>query len=211
MPRTAEHIQRLKDERRQEILLAALRVFARKGPTATKISDIAAAAGLSHGLVYHYFESKDAVYRALLLEAMEEAQLLVEDLRDPSLGDGEESPLARLRRLIATWKELATKEPEVFLLILQGAVSESIPQEAAAEMVRFHETFFLPVVALMEEGQRCGEIVKGISPRELTSTLMAMLHGLTVFALMVRHAPKAPDKELPPEIQVDTILRLFAN
>lgn len=206
VPRTPEHIQRLKDERREEILLAALRVFARKGLAATKISDIAAAAGLSHGLVYHYFESKDAVYAALLLDALEQATFVVEHVSNPR-----EAPLVRLRKLLTTWLELANKEPEVLLLILQGAVSETLPKDAADEMARFHETFFLPLVALMEEGQRKGSIVKGVPAGELTATFIAMLHGLTVFTLMVRHGPKHPAHAPPPDIRVDTILRLFST
>ncbi len=57
-PRKEEQNQQIRDERREEILQAALRVFARKGLVAAKITDIANAAGLSHGLIYHYFSSK---------------------------------------------------------------------------------------------------------------------------------------------------------
>jgi len=204
VPRTPEHIQRLKDERREEILLAALRVFARKGLAAAKISDIATAAGLSHGLVYHYFDSKEAVFAALLTESLESTRLMSEPVHDLS-----KPPLVRLRDLLDRWLARAEHEPEVLLILLQGIVSDAIPQDIAAELDRFHETFFLPIVALMQEGQKTGAIVDTVPARELTATLIAMLHGLTIFELMVRHAPKR--KEPPPDIQVDTILRLFAK
>ena len=45
----------IKDTRREQILSAALKIFAARGFAATKISDIVRAGGISHGLVYHYF------------------------------------------------------------------------------------------------------------------------------------------------------------
>jgi TetR/AcrR family transcriptional regulator, fatty acid metabolism regulator protein len=48
-------------DRRAELLDAAVRVFAEKGFHATRVGDIAAEAGVAHGLLYHYFRSKDEV------------------------------------------------------------------------------------------------------------------------------------------------------
>jgi len=67
-------------EKRRQILDAAVRVFARQGFHATRVSDIADEAGVAYGLVYHYFRSKDEVLSelfverwSLLLAAIEEA------------------------------------------------------------------------------------------------------------------------------------------
>jgi TetR/AcrR family transcriptional regulator, fatty acid metabolism regulator protein len=48
-------------ERRGELLRAAVRVFARRGFHASRVTDIASEAGVAHGLLYHYFRSKDEV------------------------------------------------------------------------------------------------------------------------------------------------------
>lgn len=56
------------DERKQEILNAAIRVFARKGYEKTSISDIAKEIGVSQGLCYRYFPSKEAMYEAAIDE-----------------------------------------------------------------------------------------------------------------------------------------------
>ena len=56
------------DGKRQIILDAAVRVFARQGYDATPVGDIAAEAGVAYGLVYHYFGSKDAVLEAVFRE-----------------------------------------------------------------------------------------------------------------------------------------------
>jgi len=62
MPRTAEANQLLKDARREAILAAARKVFAANGVGATRVSDIAAEARISQGLVYHYFPNKEALF-----------------------------------------------------------------------------------------------------------------------------------------------------
>jgi TetR/AcrR family transcriptional regulator, fatty acid metabolism regulator protein len=55
-------------DKRRVILEAAVRVFARQGFHACRVSDIADEAGVAYGLVYHYFASKDEVLDTLFLE-----------------------------------------------------------------------------------------------------------------------------------------------
>jgi AcrR family transcriptional regulator len=55
-------------DRRRQILDAAIRVFARQGFHACRVSDIANEAGVAYGLVYHYFNSKDQVLNELFVE-----------------------------------------------------------------------------------------------------------------------------------------------
>jgi TetR/AcrR family transcriptional regulator, fatty acid metabolism regulator protein len=76
-------------DKRRQILDAAVRVFARQGFHATRVSDIADEAGVAYGLVYHYFRSKDEVLNelfverwSLLLAAIEEADRAGSDPRE---------------------------------------------------------------------------------------------------------------------------------
>ena len=55
-------------DRRRQILDAAIRVFARQGFHACRVSDIAREAGVAYGLVYHYFDTKDQVLNELFEE-----------------------------------------------------------------------------------------------------------------------------------------------
>ncbi|MFI5122425.1 MAG: TetR/AcrR family transcriptional regulator [Vicinamibacteria bacterium] len=55
-------------DRRRQILDAAIRVFARQGFNASRVSDIAREANVAYGLVYHYFDSKDQVLNELFVE-----------------------------------------------------------------------------------------------------------------------------------------------
>ncbi len=55
-------------DRRRQLLDAAVRVFARQGFHASRVTDIATEAGVAHGLVYHYFSSKDEVLDTVFRE-----------------------------------------------------------------------------------------------------------------------------------------------
>jgi AcrR family transcriptional regulator len=56
------------EDKRRHLLDAAVRVFARKGFHASRVGDIAEEAGVAHGLLYHYFKSKDDVLEAVFHE-----------------------------------------------------------------------------------------------------------------------------------------------
>src|SRR5580765_3607270 len=59
-------------DKREAILRAAVKVFARKGYFNSKVADIAAAAGIADGTVYLYFKSKDEILHSIFDRAMEE-------------------------------------------------------------------------------------------------------------------------------------------
>ncbi|GAG16406.1 unnamed protein product, partial [marine sediment metagenome] len=69
MPETGGKREQVREERRQQILEAALEVFSRKGYHVTNVSDVAAQAGVSQGTIYWYFDSKDELFQAALLSA----------------------------------------------------------------------------------------------------------------------------------------------
>src|SRR4029078_8956910 len=57
------------EEKRRQILDAAVRVFARSGYHSCRVGDITEEAGVAHGLLYHYFKSKDDVLEAVFRDA----------------------------------------------------------------------------------------------------------------------------------------------
>src|SRR3990172_1552302 len=57
--------KRRPEERPREILTAALQVFTERGYNATRLSDVAAAAGVTKGTIYYYFKNKDALLMRL--------------------------------------------------------------------------------------------------------------------------------------------------
>jgi len=92
-PRSAQRSQ----ERRRQILAAAVRVFARQGFHACRVADIADEAGVAYGLVYHYFDSKDEVLDTLFAERWNVMLALIREV------DGELIPVRDKLRAIASF------------------------------------------------------------------------------------------------------------
>lgn len=65
-PRTSEQFEAIRQEKTKLILDTALELFAEKGFHQTSISDITRKAGISKGLLYNYFESKDEVLKSII-------------------------------------------------------------------------------------------------------------------------------------------------
>jgi AcrR family transcriptional regulator len=84
-----------REARRRQILNAATTCFARKGFDATRVQDICQEAGLSPGAVYLYFDSKDAMVRALAKKARAASRAQWERITQ----DGGDSGLTRIEKL----------------------------------------------------------------------------------------------------------------
>lgn len=98
-------------ERREQILAAATRAFARAGFTATSLDDIAAEAGITRVILYRHFESKADMYRAVLDRA---CTRLAETV---GTGDYGEDAIATLVRAAAV-------DPDAFRLLFRHAARE---------------------------------------------------------------------------------------
>lgn len=79
-PRTAEQNEQIRAESKHKIMAAAFKLIAKNGYEATSIAMIAKKAGVSKGLLYNYFTSKEELVKALVMGAMEEGDELIETL-----------------------------------------------------------------------------------------------------------------------------------
>ena len=145
------------EERRRAILDAAVRVFARKGAHATRVGDIAAEAGVSHGLLYHYFSSKDEVLETVIADAWGR---LVDALR--MVVDGDAEPDDKLRHVVVILLRSWRFEPDA-VRVLVREVGRGPKLEAHVDEVRdaFHS-----IRAVVEEGQTRGVFRKDVDARQ---------------------------------------------
>jgi AcrR family transcriptional regulator len=196
MPRTAAAYQEIKDARRGSILDAARNVFARNGLAATRISDITAEAGVSQGLLYHYFPDKEALFTEIVVSALRETAALTAGVRQ-SPG----SAWQRLHDLCTQMLAGVVEYPEYPLVILQVYTNATVPAEARAAVEAYGEQTFRDLVALLQEGQAEGRVVAG-DPVELALAFTACIQGVALSRLQ---AP-TPAVPLPG---AETILRLL--
>ena len=82
MPRTEEQNKEIRENKRSVIMQAAVELFANEGFHSTSISQIAQKAGISKGLIYNYFESKEELVKEIFLEGMEQLFSLFDSDKD---------------------------------------------------------------------------------------------------------------------------------
>lgn len=80
MPRTSKQFEEIRVERREAILDAALHVFAEEGYGSATINKISQRAGVSKGLMYNYFDSKEALLELLIGSLLDEETALIQEL-----------------------------------------------------------------------------------------------------------------------------------
>ena len=143
-------------DKRQRILDAAVRVFAEHGYHGSRVGDIAEDAGVAHGLLYHYFASKDDVLKTIFVENW--GQLLrrfreVEETDEPA-----EEKLAGIAKiLLRTWRNAPAL---VTVMVREVARSQHI-QDQVAEV---GEAFAI-IQRVIEEGQAAGAFRHDVDAR----------------------------------------------
>ena len=173
-------------DKRKAILRAATNVFARKGFFNSKVSDIAAEAGIADGTVYLYFKSKDEILRSIFDRAM--ADFIAEGKRELETIDDAVEKLRRIAEMhlerLGSDRNLAI----VFQVELRG--STKFMQEFSA--AGFAE--YLDIIKrTVEEGQKSGILRADIKSITCAKILYGALDEMvTNWILSPRSYPLAP-------------------
>ena len=144
------------EERRRQILDAAVRVFARTGYHRSRVGDIAEEAGVAHGLLYHYFSSKEEVLQTVFRENWGE---LIERFRAVEATDepAREKLAGIAKILLRTWRN----DPDLVTVMVRE-VARSQQLQGQVEDVR--EAFAI-VQRVIEEGQAAGDFSRDLDAR----------------------------------------------
>jgi AcrR family transcriptional regulator len=177
MPRTEEANRRIREEQRGKILEAAWKVFARKGRAMT-MADVATAAGVSYGLVYRYFASKETILHSLVEQTLHSSEDGLQRFRGRPGTPGE-----RLDFLISQLVETRRDRPEFSQLLYQVLGDEATPQDLRERASRFGQAFQDMLRSLIVEGQATGEVIAA-DPDQLVTAVMASLDGLIRLAVI---------------------------
>lgn len=94
--------RRRKEARPQELTAAALALFVEKGFSATRLDEIAAHAGVSKGTLYLYFDSKEALFKAVIAEGVVPAI----EAGEAMLAQSADDPVSLLRAFLQTWWDM---------------------------------------------------------------------------------------------------------
>jgi AcrR family transcriptional regulator len=187
LPRTKQVNRQIREEAAEKILAAAREVFARKG-MAAKMADVASEAGVSPGLAYHYFPSKEAIFLALVRQLTRPAEeLLAIVQRIPG------TPRERLKRIVTAMLERRRKDPEFYQFFYQAVASDSLPEDLRDRIKEQSLSMREIMQGLIVEGQAMGEIAND-DPDKLASALLACVDGLS---RMTQLSPEDVEKQMP--------------
>jgi TetR/AcrR family fatty acid metabolism transcriptional regulator len=160
-------------DKRDRILSAAVKVFAKKGFYATRVSEVAKAAGVADGTIYLYFKSKDELLVSLFEDRVEKllAFLRAELPKAPSAAE-------RLRRVIELQLGLLEGErelAEVITVILRQ--SSKLMKEYAAPTF---EAYLEAIAAVVAEGQAAGDFRDDLPPSLVARAIFGALDGIAL-------------------------------
>ena len=185
------------EARRDEILEAAAGCFVRRGFHQTGMQEICAAAGMSPGALYRYFDSKDAIIEAIAeAEQRENAALLA------ALAESRD-PVAGLQGVVEVVL-LAYGDPDEGRLAVEVLAEAARNPRVAEGFSRNLAEMKAGVVAALEAGQAEGVVDPGLAAAPAAEVLIALMDGLCARAILdPGHDPHA----LLPTLR--TLIRRF--
>lgn len=193
MPKTSAKVFIV--DKREAILRAAIKVFARRGYFNSKVADVAKEAGIADGTVYLYFKSKDEILHSIFDKAM--AEFIEEGKRE--LAELED-PKEKLRRIAELHLERLGADRDmavVFQVELRGSTKFMQEFSAAgfAEYLDIIQQTFI-------EGQKKGIFQKDLKPIVCAKILYGALDEMvTNWILSKKSYPLAP--------MADEVLKVF--
>src|SRR5215471_18568915 len=158
-------------DRRSQILEAALVCFAKRGFHQTSMHDISSEAGISVGLIYRYFENKEAVISAMADRHKEEISEMVNRARQaPTL-------LESLEILFTA--HCCETEPRVISAFVVDLYAEASRNPQVADLVRdVLKTSMEGVAELIERVPEAQTAAHGLTPMELSELIFAVARGM---------------------------------
>jgi AcrR family transcriptional regulator len=180
-------------DRRGELLEAAVQVFARKGFHASRVSDIATEAGVAHGLLYHYFRSKEEVLETIFRETW--SALIAETHRIESSGVPLRESLRRFARIyLGSW--LVTPD------LVRVLVREVARSPEVGDRVEEIRGLFAALQRVIEAADARGELRAGVDPTFAAWTVYGALEEILTGWVL----GQLPGEEADVERAVETVV-----
>ena len=159
-----------KEKRRQEILFAGLNLFIQKGYSGTTIKDIAGVVGMSVGLLFHYFSSKEQLYLELVTLGIEGPMSSVQPTQLEPMAFFE-ATAERILGYIKTEPFVA----KMFVLMHQAYYSDDVPASVKERLTGFD--VYTPTTVIIRQGQAGGTIREG-DPMALAIAFWSAIQGV---------------------------------
>jgi TetR/AcrR family fatty acid metabolism transcriptional regulator len=155
-------------DKHQQIIDAAVRVFARNGYYNSRVSDIAREAGVASGTIYLYFKTKEEILVSLFREKMAAWVAYVRE----AIAD-ESDPVAKIRRLVALHFSVLEKDPALAEVVqVELRQGHKFFRGASAHEV---SAYFELIGSVLEEGQAAGVFRDDVPVKVATKVLFGAM------------------------------------
>ncbi len=191
----------IKKEKQGLIFDAALKVIKEKGFHKARIADIADAAGISYGLVYHYFKNKEDLCNTILNQWWAKLYQLLENIKK-----NDQDFHSKLRGLILYFLNIYQRKPDLIHIFITQ-ISRSTDNLTKTRLDNFKK-FFSLAEAIFILGQKKRVLRSDFEARYLTYIFLGALE--TFLTIMVFGDQKIKNDAQKEKI-ADTILEVFLN
>jgi len=174
----------------QQIIDAAVRVFARTGYYNSRVSDIAREAGIASGTIYLYFKTKEEILVTLFREKMAEWVTLVR--REVAR---ETDPVAKIRRIVALHFTMIERNPDLAEVVqVELRQGQKFFRGASAHEV---SAYFGVITDVLEEGIAAGRIRKDLPAKIATKMLFGAMDQLATSWVLGKRAYRLSEAAEP--------------
>ena len=119
--RRIERAAQARERRREELLAAATRIFAKKGYRAASVSDVIKAAGVARGTFYLYFRSKQDILFAVIDHLREQQKTFINQLSQQEAQQTDADPRELARRGFVSWLRFYDQRRDALRILLREA------------------------------------------------------------------------------------------
>ena len=191
-------------DRRRQILDAAVRVFARQGFHACRVSDIADEAGVAYGLVYHYFRSKEEVLDTLFTERWD---ILLQVIRDV---DREDLPARDKLRAVASFIVDSYRHDPDLMKVIIVEVTRAANSFGRTHAERIREAYDL-LAEVVAKAQEAGTMRLDVSPRFAALAFYGVIEQVLTGWIFDPHDVPDAEIEEAKDLVVETLVDGLAS
>jgi AcrR family transcriptional regulator len=174
-----ERKEREKERRRQQIMVAAKRVFSEKGFNKATMEDIAHEAELSPGTLYLYFKNKEELYASLSLRILQYLLIRVEHVDSES----ESTPEEKVRSLMDAMYDVYEFDPLIIINMFHLQSSETLKNlspQLMSEIKTLSRKSIEAIAKIFEEGIKAGTFVEH-TPMSLADIFWSLFSGVVLW------------------------------
>jgi AcrR family transcriptional regulator len=174
-----ERKEREKERRRQQIMVAAKRVFSEKGFNKATMEDIAQEAELSPGTLYLYFKNKEELYASLSLRILQYLLIRVEHVNDEKAS----GPMEKLDALTEAMYDVYEFDPLIIINMFHLQSSETLKNlspELMAEIKELSRKSLSSISKIFQEGVEQGLFIDR-HPVALSDTFWSLFSGIVLW------------------------------